>query len=1040
MQHDWENQQVLQYNRAQNRAYFFGYADEMAALTYERGLSPEFKLLNGMWRFYCAENPAKAPAKFFEDDFDVSGWDELQVPSSWQMHGYGHPHYTNVVYPFPVDPPYVPTENPTGCYRRDFEIAEAWLERSVFLRFEGVDSAFYVFVNGQEVGYSQGSRLPSEFDISPFIRKGKNQVAVRVYQFSDGSYIEDQDMWWLSGIFRDVYLLARPKLCVSDFTVATNLDEDYRDAQLSVQTVIASALKEASASYSVHLRLLDDRREPVVEVVRELGSLRPGASNAISFIESVKNPRKWSAEDPYLYHLVIAIADKDEQVLEVVSQRVGFRSIELKGGLLLVNGVAIKFKGVNRHDHHPVLGKAVPLQWMIDDVLLMKRHNINAVRTSHYPNDPRFLDLCDVYGLYVIDETDLECHGFEPAGNLNQISDDPSWQMAYLDRAQRMVQRDKNHPSVILWSLGNESGFGQNHEAMAAYIHQSDPTRLVHYEGDREAKVADVFSTMYTKVEDMIEKGQRTDLPKPHIMCEYAHAMGNGPGGLTEYWDAFYRYPRLQGGFVWEWLDHGILQKDETGHSRYLYGGDFGDVPNDGNFVIDGLVFPDHTPSPGLIEYKKVIEPVKVEPIDVDKGYVRIINRYDFLSLDHLMLSWSIERDGAPIHSGLIELPHVSARDSTVVAIPESVISELAALESESVMYLNLHFKLAHETVWAAQGHVVAWAQFPLAQRADKRVGSLYPGLVKRQDYAPLHVSDDTLSLIVTGEDFSVSFDKVYGVMNSIRFNGCEVLEKGPRLSFWRAPTDNDVQSVRQWKDAGLHLLRHRITNFSWQLESNQVVVTVASRIAPPVLSWGIAATYQYIIDESGYIELRVEGDPQGDAPSTLPRIGLELVLLDRLDRVSWFGRGPGESYNDSMQATAFGFYDATVSELYTPYIYPQENGNRSFVSWVSFTDLRGVGLFTKAMSDINFSAHRYTAEDLTKATHRHELIENQFITVHLDHAVHGLGTASCGPDVLPQHRLMCEKFSFSVRLRPFSADAISPATLAAVLATTKDR
>ena len=787
---DWENIAVLHKNRLAERAYFLSFSDERSALTYDRGNSQGFKLLNGSWKFHYAENPALSPDNFYQDHFDVSDWDELVVPSHWQMNGYGKPHYTNVRYPFPVDPPYVPTENPTGSYRRNFYIPAQWLQQKIILHFEGVDSAFHVWVNGQEVGYSQGSRIPAEFDITPYIHEGENTLAVRVYQWSDGTYLEDQDMWWLSGIFRDVYLVAKPKVHIQDFFVTTNLDEQYQHATLSIDTVIENGTSQVFENYQLEYRLLDQDGSMVT--VNSQKVLLPNDQQVKVNIDiPVENPEKWSADHPYLYHLLITLKDAAGNVIEVIPNKTGFRSIELKDGVFLINGEAIKFKGVNRHDSHPDLGRAVPLDAMEKDVILMKQHNINAVRTAHYPNDPRFYDLCDVYGLYVIDEADLETHGFEHTGNAllgnnpdwvkansdrGKLSDDPEWEEAYIDRAKRMVARDKNHPSVIMWSLGNESGFGCNHEAMGKWIKENDPTRLVHYEGEtrtimmqdddnpkRDPAVSDVHTTMYTSIEIMEQLGQRTDLNKPHILCEYIHAMGNGPGGIKEYWDLFYQYKRLQGGFVWEWCDHGIRQFTEDGEEYFAYGGDFGDKPNDYNFVIDGLVMPDRTPSPGLIEYKKVIEPVHVEAVDLKTGNVRIKNRYDFISLGHLNLSWSIEADGKLIDQGVLPAPDVAPGETTTLAIPYK-LPEL--IQPDTDYWLNLQFTLAADTLWAKTGHEIAWAQFelPVTSTVEREtVHSLHQ---------PLDCQEWNNKLLVQGEDFQVEFDLVYGTLNSWSYRG----------------------------------------------------------------------------------------------------------------------------------------------------------------------------------------------------------------------------------------------------------------------------
>lgn len=1036
---DWETLACLQKKRLTARASFIPYAEERAALALERGNSPYFKLINGIWRFAYAPSPAEAPETFYEDAFDVEQWDELPVPSSWQMHGYGRPHYTNVSYPFPVDPPHIPTENPTGCYKRAFFLPAGWLERSVMLRFEGVDSAFHVWINGVEVGYSQGSRMPAEFAISDYLRPGSNTIAVRVYQWSDGSYLEDQDMWWLSGIFRDVYLLARPKVHIADVAVYTTFDADYRDAHLSVAVTLAHGSATPVHNGSVTVTLVDAQDQPVpLSATESTLTSEPDSSVLLGFDAHITAPRHWSAEDPYLYRLLVTLKDEDGGLSEVVPVRIGFRQIELKDGVFLVNGVAITLKGVNRHEHHPDLGRAVPYAAMVQDVVLMKQHNINTVRTSHYPNDPRFLDLCDVYGLYVIDEADLECHGFRDVGvdprayrlsavhveqdgvNTSKapeawISDNPAWEAAYVDRAVRMVERDKNHASVIMWSLGNESFFGRNHEVMAAWIREHDATRLIHYEGDREAKVSDVFSTMYTGVEDLARLGERTDLPKPHILCEYAHAMGNGPGGLTEYWETIYAYRRLQGGCVWEWCDHGIRQYTAAGQEYFAYGGDFGDEPNDGNFIIDGLVSADRVPSPGLLEYKKVIEPVKVEMLDAPGGVVHIHNRYDFLTLNHLACSWTLLREGEIIQQGLLVLPEIPAQASASVQVPLT----LPEKRGERDYWLNLDFTLAYDTRWATLGHEVANAQFLLAAAEP-----VAPGVLPAA--SQLYCHEEGKFLVMQGPEFDLRFDMVYGIFTSWRHEGLELLERGPQLQFWRATTDNDrggweYVSAGEWKAFGLHTLQQRIDSVSWEItgDGQAVNIEVSARVAPPIKSWGIACVYTYTISATGEMVLTVKGVPEAGGPGTLPRIGLELHLPRAFEQATWYGRGPGESYADTRQANRVGIYIKTVTELWTPYTFPQENGNRSEVRWVRVTNERGRGLLAAGLPELNFSLQRFTVEQLEKARHTYELREAEQLIWHLDYRQRGIGSASCGPDVLPQYELRTEPFQFAVRLSP---------------------
>ncbi|ASK62226.1 beta-galactosidase subunit alpha [Virgibacillus phasianinus] len=1007
---DWQAMNVLHRDREKSRSYFIPFSHENRALTYDRGNSDRFKLLNGVWKFHYAETPQEAPAEFYKDEFDVSGWDDMEVPDHWQLQGYDKPHYTNVNYPFPVDPPHVPTENPTASYQRDFHISDGWMKKLVYLRFEGVDNCFHVWVNGHEVGFSKGSRMAAEFNISSYLCSGKNTLAVRVYKWSDSSYLEDQDMWWLSGIFRDVYLLSRPKAHIRDVFVRTDLDEDYQDATLNVDIDIENAVEGLKVEY----QLLDAWREPVNDRFLD---------ERFQIQIPVKNPQKWSAENPYLYQLVISLKDQHDRVLETIAQKVGFRSVELKDGVVLINGVAIKFKGVNRHDSHPDYGRAIPLSHMKKDIELMKQGNINAVRSAHYPNDPRFYDLCDEYGLYVIDEADLETHGFETVGNINRLSDDPAWEAAYLDRMERMVERDKNHPSIVMWSLGNESGNGVNHAAMAKWARAKDPTRLIHHEGDSrelfwggkrqvDPTVSDVHTTMYTSIAELEEVGQYTELTKAHLLCEYAHAMGNGPGALKEYWDTFYKYKRLQGGFVWEWADHGIRQHSADGQEYFAYGGDFGDQPNDYNFVIDGLVMPDRTPSPGYFEHKKVIEPVKVDAVDLDAGTVEVTNRYDFISLDHLTLSWNIEADGKVMQSDGLSLEGIEAGQTKSFTVPFDLPKPL---KGGTDYWLNLQFTLAAATSWAPVGHEVAWAQFMLAQGAEPSY--------EAGDMDSVTVEEAGSFLYVQGANFDLSFNKVLGNIHSWKCDGLELLQTGPTLQFWRAMIDNDHRSEKEWKNHGIHWLQQRTDQVTWKLakDNTSISIKVVQRIAPPMLAWGIDSEITYTIDGNGDVLVDVSGKPTGNAPRTLPRIGMEMTVPNTLDQVSWYGRGPGESYADSKQANRFGIYKKSVDELLTNYVYPQENGNRTDVNWVTFANGHGMGVIISGSNTFNFSAHHYSVADFDQAKHTHELVKKDEIYVHLDDQQHGLGTASCGPDVLPDYELITGDFSFKFRLTPFS-------------------
>lgn len=1004
---DWENIQVLERGRAKSRAYFIPFPSASEALGYDRGSSPWFKSLNGFWKFKYAERPDLAPEKFYEEGYAIGAWDDIRVPGHWQLQGYGNPHYTDLYYPFPVDPPRVPNDNPTGCYVRQFELPEHWNGRKIAIKFDGVDSAFHVWINGQFVGYSQGSRLTSEFDVTPYVIGGVNRLAVRVYQWSDGSYLEDQDMWWMSGIFRDVYLVAEPAAVrIADYRVVTELDENFRDAILSVRAELAGTL----VTGNLKLRLLDAEG---AEVAAAESAVEGGV---VDIAVPVRGPALWSAESPALYHLTLELFDRAGRLAEAVAQRVGFRTIEVRDGQFLVNGKAILLKGVNRHDHHPDTGRTVSLATMREDVLMMKRHNINAVRTAHYPNDPRFYDLCDEYGLYVMEETDLETHGFEPLGNISRLSDDPQWEDAYVDRVRRMVERDKNHPSVLFWSLGNESGFGCNFRAMSAWCKENDPTRLVHYEEDREAEVCDVVSTMYSSVEKMEGFGKLEDHPKPHILCEFAHAMGNGPGGLKEYFETFDAYRRLQGGFVWEWIDHGLTLRQEKGRIDYAYGGDYGDEPNNGNFVIDGLVRPDRTPSPGLIEYKKIIEPVKVEHLG--GGRVRMVNRYDFLTLDHLSVSWSLAIGGRPLRSGVLALPSIEPGESAEMDVP---FGEQGVGRGEEE-WLNLSFALKADQAWAKAGHEVVWAQFLLREAGVQAV----PG-----EGAVLACTEEGRRIAVGNDRFRATFEASRTGLSSWTADGKALTLGGPRLNFWRAPIDNDMYVVADWRKAHLDRLTERVDRFRWErLGASAIRARWTSRIAPPVHDWGFRCETTYTVTGSGLVVVDVLGMPEGKPPAMLPKIGLQLELPGDAKHVEWYGRGPGESYSDSKQAGKFGVYEMTVDELFTPYVYPQENGNRTDVRWVSATDGAGIGLLAAGAPTLEFSARRYTDRDLEAAKHESDLAPREFITLNLDYRQNGLGSNSCGPAQLPPYAVGSEEFRFRILLAPYLAGDQDPERL----------
>ncbi len=1010
---DWENPEILARQRQPAHAILIPFDNSETARIAERSVSPYFKLLNGNWQFFYAPNPNEVPPGFQEEHYDARGWDSLPVPSNWQMHGYGTPVYTNHNYPFPVDPPHVPPDNPVGLYRRAFSLPLDWNGRQVFLNFEGVDSAFYVWINGKMAGYSQGAHLNSEFNITGLLHAGENNLAVQVFQWSDGSYLEDQDKWRMSGIFRDAFLVATPPLHVRDCFVRTLLDDQNIDAALSLKVWVKNYSLGPSRRNRVAARLMDPAGEMVAEwELSKPLAFTPEREHALESTLKIAAPQLWTAENPWLYTLLIHLFAADGSLLEVVSVKVGFCKVEAKRGLFKINGVPVKLQGVNRHETHPDLGQVVTYDTMLQDILLMKQHNINAVRCAHYPDDPRWLDLCDRLGLYVIDEADLETHGFDAVGDRSALADDPAWEAAFLDRAERMLLRDRNHPCIVLWSLGNESGYGRNHALMAALMRKIDPGRPIHYEGAGEAALVDVVSVMYPTVERLIEQGRRSSDPRPFFMCEYAHAMGNGPGNLKEYWDAIRSYPRLMGGCVWEWCDHSLRKRSPEGVEYYAYGGDFGDQPNDGDFCIDGLTFPDRRPYPGLLEYKKVLEPVEVLPVDLLKGKVKIINRYAFTPLNHLEGTWQVSADGEPLEHGILPALNIAPGGSKAFTLPFKPLEPAPGVH----YWLTFSFRLAADTPWAQRGYEVANAQFELPLKTPD-----LPALAVHTS-SELRVEHDRRRLVLRGEDFYLAFDVSSGVMVSWEFAGIPLLARGPQFNVWRAPTDNDVHIAKEWRRAGLDRLEPVLRRIELLGELPHTAVieveTVLGTYAlPPVFN----CTYRYTIDAGGEICLETSIKPLSPLP-VLPRIGLQLRLPGRFDRFTWYGRGPHESYPDRKESALVGVYSGSVAGQYVPYIFPQEYGNKTDVRWAAVTDLRGMGLLAAAPSSgplLNASVQQFTTQDLTRATHTHELVPCGDTILNLDFLQAGLGSNSCGPGPLPKYLIQPVPYTFTVHLHP---------------------
>ncbi|GAA1550672.1 glycoside hydrolase family 2 TIM barrel-domain containing protein [Kribbella sancticallisti] len=944
--------------------------------------------LNGSWRFKLSAGPSEAPVDVMSPTAADNDWDELVVPGHWVLQGYDRPRYTNTAFPFPIDPPRTPAANPTGDHRRWFDLPADWPAGRAVLRFEGVDSCFKVWLNGAELGTSKGSRLPSEFEAGPHLRPGRNLLTVRVHQWSSGSYLEDQDMWWLPGIFRDVTLRSHPADGIDDVFVHAGFDHVTGAGELRVDCVTTDP------AYGARV------------LVPELGlDLAPGESVAIPAVEP------WSAEVPRLYEATVVAPG------ETVELRIGFRTIKLEDGLLTVNGRPILFRGVNRHEHDEYRGRAVSTETMRQDLVLMKQHNINAVRTAHYPPHPAFLDLCDELGLWVIDECDLETHGFIYTDWQGNPADDPAWAPMMLDRMQRMVERDKNHPSIVVWSLGNESHRGRNFGDLAAWTRDRDPDRPLFYERDRSYEFSDFYSLMYTPLEELERIGSRTEeVPAetaedpelearrralPFVLCEYAHAMGNGPGGLADYQRVFEKYPRLQGGFVWEWIDHGLLLPGATDH---VYGGDFGEKIHGSNFCVDGLLFPDRTPSPGLTEYKKVIEPVRVTGPDP----LRIENRQDFATLDHLEFTWIEEVEGEEVAAGTLTVPTIQPGASAEVPLPGGLVG------GGGERWLTVRAILAKDEPWAAAGHEVAWGQFELPRSASV-------------------VPDASQRTVAAGHDRIRLGPGVFDLRSGLLVELGGLSVEGPRLDLWRAPTDNDNGQggnndvVSEWRAAGLDRLEHRVD----AVEVGERELVVRSRVAPDGLGLGVRTTYRWTAaGETLRLSVDVEPDGGWDGPGgtikpvcgSWPRLGVRMALPALIDRVRWFGGGPGEAYADSRQASRVGRYSATVDELQTPYVVPQENGARIDVRWAELADAEGNGVRVDGAPVFQLTARRWTAEDLERARHRGDLVARDRVYLNLDLAQNGLGSASCGPRALPQYVLAPGPQSFAVTFGPLSA------------------
>ena len=968
----WEDHRITGIGRREARTAF--YKDSQKKIS-----------LNGEWAFKYVDAPELSP-EGFEQSGACEGWDKIDVPSVWQLRGYDKMHYTDVLYPFPVNPPHVPDENPTGIYKKTVVLDEQWMEKDTVLKFHGVDSAFDVWVNGNHVGFGKVSRLPSEFDITGFVKTGENDITVRVYKWSDGTYLEDQDMWWLSGIYRDVELINEEKNAVLDLRVNGTLDDSYKNGFFTA----GITMKQAGTNLGWKLSY---KGKTVLE-----GELVSEGKD-ICIEAEIPEVHTWTAETPELYEFTVMTENQE------VTVRCGFRKIEIKDKNFRVNNQVILLNGVNHHDYNPREGRRVTREQMESDIRLMKQYNINAVRCSHYPANEYFYDLCDEYGLYVIDEADLECHGFEWVENYTWITDDETWKDAYVDRSVRMVKRDRNHPSIIMWSMGNESAFGCNFRSAAEAIRELDDTRLVHYEGDFEAEVTDVYSTMYTRLKGLKEIAEyQIKGDKPHVMCEYGHAMGNGPGGLKAYQDMYRKYKRLQGGFLWEWYDHGIYT-EEKDKKYYKYGGNYGDFPTNGNFCIDGILMPDRTPSPGMEEYKQIIAPVEITAVEGSMNKIQIRNYYDFLNLDTTTLYWEVKAEDQMIQDGTVEGLSVAPHEGKIIALPITAFE----LQENTDYYLNLTVCQKEERNYAPAGYEIKKVQIPMQIRKD--------GFSVRETADKLQVTEGQGVLTVENSRVTAKFSTVFGKLISFGKDGKEYLTEGPRMNVYRATIDNDMYKKEDWMNKYFIQKPVEETEYvSCLKEDDKVIVQIGTFFSCYNQSWGFECDYTYTVYSCGQMKVEIQGKAvqRGKLePAFLPRIGVIMKGNKNFQKAMWYGMGPGESYVDSKAASIMGIYENTVDGMMTDYVFPQENGHHEQVKWFRIGDGKD-GLLCKMEEKLGLNLANYTDESLEKAQHPFEIEKADDVIIHLDYRQSGLGSNSCGEEQLEENKVKLQDFAMA--------------------------
>ncbi|MGJ5641252.1 glycoside hydrolase family 2 TIM barrel-domain containing protein [Formosa sp. S-31] len=988
-QNDWENPEIFQQNREPAHATLYPYSSLKAALSSNLENEAYLKVLNGMWKFQYATTASQRNTEFYKENYNASSWKSIPVPGNWEMYGYGVPNYTNERYPFEKKPPFIDeTKNAVGSYITYFEVPEIWKNREVYIQLGAVKSGFYIWVNGEKVGYSQDSKLPSEFNISKYIKPGKNKLAVQVFKFTDGSYLEDQDFWRLSGIQRDVLLYARTKTHIRDYYVKAGLDNSYKTGLFNLDIDILNTDARAKGTYNVSYQILDQAGKKLKAETRSL-KIKKG-EQTVSFQAELADVKSWSAETPNLYQLVLQLESQSGELQEVIRSKIGFRTSEIKNGQLLVNGKPILLKGVNRHEHDPYFGHVVNRETMIADIKTMKAFNINAVRTSHYPNDPLWYELCDEYGLYVYDEANIESHGmgYDPE---HTLANKPEWKAAHVERIVNMVKRDKNHPSIIVWSMGNEAGTGPNFLAGYKAVKALDKTRPVHYERaekltDVKEKHTDIRGDMYAPISFVKDKWLGTDADRPFIWCEYSHAMGNSNGNFKEYWDLVHENRQVQGGFIWDWMDQGLAKYDEQGNRYWAYGGHFEPegMHHDDNFCLNGVVDPDLKPHPGLFEVKKVYQNIQFKSFDLSSGQVLIKNDNFFKTLDDNVIRWELLENGKVCAQGLFNPTGVQAQSEKSFPI------KLSELEDDKEYFLNLYaLQNSTDNGLLPFGTQIASEQFKL--------NNLVLAKSKEAVTSPLELQEDSDVISVSGDDFKIQFSNTTGALTSYMLNGLELIKAPMIPDFWRAPTDNDFgnnmpKRCQVWKDAGKNAKLKSMSAKS--VSATEILVETSMEL--PEVSGEINLNYNISGNGKIVVHYRLKAD-KTDLPE-IPRIGMTLQLPKSVDNLTYYGRGPWENYSDRNTAAFVGVYQSKVAEQYFAYNRPQENGHKTGTRWLNLKNHSGLGMKIEALNTaLEFNALHYKTSDFDPGTSKDlrttaDLKEGDFVELHIDHVMMGVG------------------------------------------------